>query len=323
MTKTLVNRVFELLYDRGEHFFLVDDLASAAGAGRREVAGALQELQRGGQRIETQPAYGVRLLRPVKLTAALIERDLGTRRVGRSVICFDCVGSTNDVAMDSARQGDADGLVVVAEFQHNGRGRRGRQWISPPGTNILLSTLLLEPAREPRFDAATIAAGLAVAEGIADACGLQAELKWPNDVLLDNEKVAGVLVETRRAEPKSALVVGVGINVNASPDPDQVDRPATDLARHLGHPVERTEVLRAVLRKLDTRLAATDGPELDELHGAWLRRCTMMNQRITVRCDGACYAGRVVDVGPLDGLTLCCDDGCRVRLPAERTTIVR
>ena len=321
--KTLDHRVLELLYDRGERFFPLGELARVARVSPGDLAAALGDLSEQGYHLETQPAYGVRLVRPIKLYAALIERDLGTRRVGRSVICFDAVGSTNDVAMDSARQGDTDGLVVLAEYQHHGRGRQGRRWHSPPGANIALSTLLLESDRAPRYDAVTIAAGLAVAEGIAEACGLRAGLKWPNDVLLDGQKVAGVLVETRRIPPRWAVVIGVGINVNAAPDGEKVDAPATALADHLGHPVERTDIVRAVLRRFDTRLPAMDDRDLDELHDAWLARCAMINERITARCDGVCYAGRVVDVSPLVGLTLCCDDGCQVQLPAERTTIVR
>jgi len=319
----LVNRVLELLYDRGDRFFLVEELARAAGASQADLAQALHDLRERGHRIETQPAYGLRLVRPTTLSPALIERDLGTRRVGRSVICFDRVGSTNDVAMASARQGDTDGLVVVAEYQDHGRGRQGREWISPPGANILLSVLLLTSDRAPRYDAVTIAAGLATAEGIGQACGLRAGLKWPNDVLLDGEKVAGVLLETRRVPPRWAVVIGVGINANACPPPDRVDAPATDLASHLGQPVERTEVIRAVLRRLDRRLEPMDARGLENLHQAWLSRCAMINARIVARCDGVRYAGRVMDVSPMDGLTLCCDDGCQVQLPAERTTLLR
>ena len=323
MTETLANHVLALLYDRGDGFFLVDELARAAGAARGELAAALRDLGRQGYPIETSPAYGVRLTRPIKLNSHLIERDLGTRRVGRGAICFDSVASTNDVAMDSARQGHTDGLVVLAEAQTRGRGRQGRRWISPAGANILLSIVLLDPPPAGPCDTATIAAGLAVAEGIEDATALRTGLKWPNDVLLDDEKVAGVLVETARVGPRSALVVGVGINVNASPPGDEVDRPATHLARHLGQPVERTGVIRAVLRRLDSRLARPPGRgDLDELHEAWIARCAMINERITARCDGVCYVGRVVDVSPMDGLTLCCDDGCTVQLPAGRTTIV-
>ena len=321
--ETIEHHVLALLYDRGDRFFLLDELAREAGLGRTELARALDELRDDGHRIEATPAYGVRLVRPIKLTATLIERDLGTRRVGRSVICFNELASTNDVAMASARQGDTDGLVVVAEAQSHGRGRRGRRWLSPPGANILASVLLLTDRDWSGHEATTLAAGVAIAEGIADACGLRTGLKWPNDVLLDGEKVAGVLVETRPQGQRLAVVIGVGINVNASPGPGEVDLPATDLARHAGGPVERTEVLRAVLRRLDGWLEPLDATRLDLLHAAWSARCAMINQRVQVRCDGANYVGRVLDVSPTDGLTLHCDDGCRVQLPAERSTVVR
>lgn len=315
--------VLALLYDRGERFFLLDELALAAGVAPAELTGALEELREDGYRIDATPAYGVRLIRPIKLTATLIERNLGTRRLGRSVICFDTVASTNTVAMASAPQGDTDGLVVVAEVQRHGRGRRGRPWISPRGANILASVLLLTDRNWSGHEATTIAAGVAVAEGIEDACGLRTGLKWPNDVLLDGEKVAGILVETRPQGEKMAVVIGMGINVNASPGSDKVDQPATNLARHAGGPVERTEVLRAVLRRMDGWVGPLDEAGLGQLHAAWTARCAMINQRVRVRYDGASYVGRVLDVSPTDGLTLQCDDGCRVQLPADRSTVVR
>lgn len=316
------NRLLQLLYDHGERFVAADELARAAGLDRTGLARALRELRNGGQHIEVSPAYGMRLVRPIKLCASLIERDLQVRRVGRNVICFDSVVSTNDVAMASARQGGADGLVVLAETQRHGRGRQGRRWIGEPGGSILMSVLLLGGGAAARHEAVTIAAGLAVAQGIEDACGLRAGLKWPNDVLIDGEKVAGVLIESRPQGGQVAVVIGVGINVNASPAADLVDRPATDLARHVGQAVERTEVVRAVLRRLDGWVGPLDEVKLDELHAAWISRCAMINERVRVRCEDTTYAGRVVDVSPMDGLTLFCDDGCRVQLPADRSTIV-
>jgi len=317
-----VNRVLEILYDHGDRFVSADELARQADLDRTSLAEALRELRSGGQQIEASPAWGMRLVRPVMLCASLIERDLQVRRVGRSVICFDSVASTNDVAMASARQGDTDGLVVLAERQHRGRGRRGRAWISERGGNILMSVLLLEPAAGVRHEAVTIAAGLAVAEGIEDACGLRTGLKWPNDVLIDGEKVAGVLIETSPQGEREAVVIGVGINVHASPPAERVDRPATSLARHVGQGVDRTGVIRAVLRRLDAWAGPLDDARLDELHAAWISRCAMINERVRVRCGEATYVGRVVDVSPMDGLTFFCDDGCRVQLPADRSTIV-
>lgn len=320
---THASKVLELLYERREGFFSTDELARAVGCGCPAVADALGQIRQAGHAMEFSPTDGVRLVRPVRLDTRLIERGLGAGRIGQSVICFDEVDSTNDVAAEAARQGDTDGLVVVAEWQRRGRGRQGRQWLSPPGANVLMSVLLTDPAGELPHEAITIAAGLAVAEGIETACGglVACELKWPNDVLIEHHKVAGVLVELRRRNGLSSVIVGIGINVGASPGPSETDLPATHLAAHGGTDVERVEVIRAVLRRLDAWTAHMAGGELAALHDAWVSRCGMINQRVTVVSDGVRHVGRVLDVSPLDGLILCCDHGERVHVSADRTSL--
>jgi len=315
-------RVLELLYDRREGFFAAGELAAAAGIDRDRLEGELARLRRAGQRIELCPGCGVRLRRPARPDAHLIERRLGTRRLGRHVICFDEVDSTNDVAFDSARQADADGLVVLAEFQRRGRGRLGRRWISAPGQSILLSALRIDAGGKWPHEAVTIAAGLGVAEGIEDACGLVGQLEWPNDVMLEAKKLAGILVEVRTVGGDRAVVIGAGINADGAPG-EPLDRPATSLAEHLGHPVERIEVIRSVLRRLDDWMHRVEAGRLDELHAAWISRCGMLNTRIEVVCDTGRYVGRVLDVSPLEGLILACDDGRNVRLAAESSTVLK
>ena len=314
-------RVLELLYDRGDIFFEMDELSRQAGVSRDELDRTLEHL-RGVQHIEHVPGRGIRLVRPIRLDAHLVERGLGTRRVGRHVICFGEVESTSDVAFDSARHRDGDGLVVLAEFQRGGRGRQGRRWISPRGANVLCSVVLIDKVASGGHDLLTIATGLAVAQGVESATDQACQLKWPNDVLLDGEKVAGVLVELRSSVHRRCVVLGVGINVNAAPPAGQVDRPATSLAEHLGHPVERTEVIREVLRRLDWWVHRLSGADLGLLHDAWVSRCNMLNDRIDVLCAAERYTGRVLDVSPMDGLILQCDDGQRVHLPAESSTVL-
>jgi BirA family biotin operon repressor/biotin-[acetyl-CoA-carboxylase] ligase len=314
-------RVLEVLYDRAERFVPLDELASSAGAGPEEVAAAVAELRRLGQRIEQLPPHGVRLPRPVRLDARLIERRLGTRRVGRSVLCFDEVDSTNDVAMDSARSARSDGLVVLAECQRKGRGRMGRRWHSPAGANILMSVVLLDDAGSLSHEALTVATGLAAAQGVEDSCSLACDLRWPNDVLLNGAKAAGVLVEVRTGEGRRCVVLGVGINANAAPPAEQVETPATCLADHLGHPVERVEVVRSVLRRLDGWVARIAEGRLGELREAWLSFCGMLHERVAAVSEGRRYVGTVLDVSPLEGLTLGLDDETRVHLPAVSTTI--
>jgi len=313
--------ILGLLYDRGEAWVSLGELASRCGATVAAAESALAALERRGHAFERSPAQGVRLVRPVRLDACLIERGLNVRRVGRHVLCFDEVDSTNDVAADAARQADADGLAVLAESQRRGRGRLGRQWVSPGGANVLMSVLLIDQPQRLAHDALTIAAGLAAAEAIADACGVDCRLKWPNDVLVDEAKAAGVLVEMRRVAGRRCMVVGLGVNANAAPPAGSVDRRAVSLAERLGHAVERVELVRALLRRLDERAGQVAGGELETLRQDWLSRCGMLNRRLAVRCAGKRYVGRALDVDPLGGLVLCEDSDRRVHLPAEHSTI--
>ena len=331
MPAKLPNRILELLYDRAGEFALVDELADASGSDSSALDAALVELRRRGHRLERNPARGIRLVRPTVLDAHLIERDLPTRRVARHVICFAEVDSTNDVAFASAAQScEASGLVVTAEYQRAGRGRLGRKWICPSGAGILASVLLDDGRDEPPREPITIAAGLAVAEGIELAVGLPTQLEWPNDITVDRAKVAGVLVETRLA-PAAAedaqpggrrTVVGFGINVGAAPDLEATGREATCLAEATGRPqLERIEILRQVLIRMDHWIEQIRGDGADRLHEAWLGRCGMLNRRLTIRSDGRRVTGRVLDVGPLTGLVLLADSGERLHLSAETSTV--
>jgi BirA family biotin operon repressor/biotin-[acetyl-CoA-carboxylase] ligase len=171
-------------------------------------------------------------------------------------------------------------------------------------------------------EAVTISAGLAVAEGVEAACGVPCSLKWPNDVLVEGRKCSGVLVEVRKRGPRRCLIVGIGINVNASPPPGRVDQPATDLAAQTGSSVERTEVIRHVLRRLDHWVGQIGRGRLEDLRQGWIRRCGILNQRLAVLSAGRQYVGTVLDVNPLEGLVLRCDQGMTVHLPADASSIL-
>jgi BirA family biotin operon repressor/biotin-[acetyl-CoA-carboxylase] ligase len=316
--RTDADKLLAMLYDADGQYVPAEPLGKAV-ADPPAAAGELA--RRSGTRLEVREDGAMRLGRPAPLAGWLIERDLGTDRVGRDVICFEQVSSTNDVAFDAARGRDADGLVVLADSQRSGRGRFGRVWVSPPRANVLMSVVLLDPGERLAGDALTIAGGVAVAEGLDEAFGTLSQLRWPNDVLLADRKVAGVLVEVRRVSGRRTVVVGVGVNVSASPPDDRVDHPATDLCQRLGRPIERVETARAVLRSLDRWVARVAGGRLAELADAWTRRCGMMHQRVHVRSGGQSYVGRVLDVHPTEGLVLQCDDGRRLHVPAAGASL--
>ena len=145
--------------------------------------------------------------------------------------------------------GDAEGTVAVADEQTEGRGRLGRSWQAPAGTALLFSTLLIPDVEPSRLPELSLVAGAAVAEAIADVSGLQPELKFPNDVLVGGRKVAGILAESSEGR----VVLGIGVNVNQ----DERELPAdarsepTSLRLELDRPVDRAELLAAILARLE------------------------------------------------------------------------
>lgn len=181
--------------------------------------------------------------------------------IGAHRLHYPEVTSTNAVAWALLRQGAAEGTVVTADFQTHGRGRRGRPWMAPAGTALLLSAILQPRTEASRIYRLTAAAAVAAARAIRDVTGLAAGVKWPNDIWLEGCKVGGILTETEvHAGFIPWAVVGLGLNVNQGPQdfPPELAGRATSLRLALGKPVDRAELLAALLGEWD-RLYATLG----------------------------------------------------------------
>ncbi|HEY8547662.1 MAG TPA: biotin--[acetyl-CoA-carboxylase] ligase [Acidimicrobiales bacterium] len=230
-------------------------------------------------------------------------------------------GSTNTDAMGLARDGAAEGHVVVADHQQAGRGRLGRAWQAPPGASLLVSVLLRPPSAV--VGAVGMAVGLAMAEAIEERTGVLARLKWPNDLVVADpagegdgrgidRKLAGILAEADwpagstasggwrapRPHERVAVVVGVGVNVNW-PDalPDELADTATALNHLTGAPVDRADLLVAFLRRLDGHygsLVAAGAPSA--LLPAWKARSATLGRRVRVDLGADDVEGVAVDV---------------------------
>lgn len=178
------------------------------------------------------------------------------------------VPSTMDVAAALAADGAAHGVVVAAEEQTAGRGRRGSTWSSPPGAGLYFS-LIARPSHASTLSLLTLAAGVGVREGMAAASGLAADLKWPNDVLVGRRKLAGILAEgIAIGTSHQAIVIGVGVNVQPAAYPPDVAARATSIEGELGRAVDREALFAAILDALWHRLATLEESPGDILQ-AW------------------------------------------------------
>jgi BirA family transcriptional regulator, biotin operon repressor / biotin---[acetyl-CoA-carboxylase] ligase len=201
-------------------------------------------------------------------------RDWLTPLAGE-VIFLDRTGSTNDVALGLAGEGAAEGLVVIAGEQTSGRGRQGRAWHSPAGSGLYVS-IVLRPSLAPRDGARimsllTLAAGVALAEGVEAATALSAEIKWPNDLLIGRRKLAGILAESAAGD-LPYVVLGYGINVRTSEWPPEIEQRATSLEAELGRSIERWVVCAETIAAVSRRYRDLVNGRFDAILDEWRRR---------------------------------------------------
>jgi BirA family biotin operon repressor/biotin-[acetyl-CoA-carboxylase] ligase len=178
---------------------------------------------------------------------------------------FAAVDSTNRWLLDEARNGAPAGLVVVADQQTAGRGRRGRTWIAPPGSSLLVSVLLRPEVAVDRVHLFMMAAALALRDALEEVAGLRAEVKWPNDLVIGDRKLAGLLAETDLSSGGDvrAVVLGVGCNIEWHEVPAELAGIATACNVEAGGPVHREQVLDAFLDHLARRLEDLDAVAAD------------------------------------------------------------
>lgn len=183
---------------------------------------------------------------------------------------YESVPSTMDVAAALAADGAPHGVVVAAQQQTAGRGRRGAPWQSPPGAGLYFSLIARPASHAPNeLSLITLAAGVGVRDGISAATGLAADLKWPNDLLVNRRKLSGILAEGHAlGTAAQAVVIGVGVNLEPAAYPPEVSSRATSLEGELGRAIDRDHVFAAILRALCDRLAAVDAKPGDILQ-AW------------------------------------------------------
>jgi BirA family transcriptional regulator, biotin operon repressor / biotin---[acetyl-CoA-carboxylase] ligase len=230
-------------------------------------------------------------------------------RLGRPLEFHDAIDSTNARALDWAREGAPGGATVVADHQSAGRGRWGRSWLSRPGSGLLFSIVLRHEVEAPGL--LTSALGVGVARGIEDVTGLEATLKWPNDVELGARKVAGILVEAITGQHKVAAVAGIGVNHDwAGEVPEEIADRATsiraEIDRIAGDLVPtRTELLVSVLYEIEQALARGTAI-MDEAR----RRSSVLGRFVRIRlANGASVQGEATALGDDGTLKLVTDSG--------------
>jgi len=229
--------------------------------------------------------------------------------------------STQDVVLAAARAGAAEGYCCLAEEQSAGRGRLGRFWVAPPGAALLCS-ILLRPERETA--AVPLAAGLAVVDALARSCGVQARLKWPNDVLAGGGKLAGILVEVEPLAPGPgpALVLGVGLNLRVDEFPPGVQGASLHRLVAPSQPPSAPRLLAEVLIALKGRLAQAKAGGTSAVVAEWRRCAAGLGRRVRAESAAGPVIGTALDIDDSGALLVATGPGGVVRLLAGDVRLV-
>jgi len=207
--------------------------------------------------------------------------------IGRDIIFLESATSTNDVAIETGtRRENPEGLVVVADSQSHGKGRLGRKWISPPGVNLYFTVLLRPPFPPGEASVLTLTAAVAVVSAIRNYTGVNAGIKWPNDILLNGKKAGGILLEMKAADNRiNLLAVGIGLNVNMSPDelPEDIKSLSTSIKIETGKSVDRGILLGKILAEIENTYKILLNGNKRALINEWIRLNSTLRNKVTVR----------------------------------------
>lgn len=256
--------ILRLLKERQPEHVSGEEICKNLNVTRTAIWKHVQALRESGYQIEARPRAGYTLTGiPDRLYPAEILDGLANRFLGRNIYYRDSVSTTNETAKELARKGAEEGALVVAEEQTGGKGRLGRRWFAPKHKGIWFSLIFYPPVLPPEANQITMLAAVAVASAIQKETGITTGIKWPNDLLVGDKKICGILTElSAEMERINYLVVGIGINVNQDKTdfPEDLWESAASLKTHSGRKIDRVRLLQAVLA------------EFERWYGIWLDR---------------------------------------------------
>ena len=228
-----------------------------------------------------------------------ISKSLTTRWLGRTVRFYSEVDSTNVIAMDLAQQDAPEGTVVLAEQQLRGRGRGDRSWHSPPGVGIYCSIVLRPELSPAKTMLLTLMTAVAIARAVALETNLSPRIKWPNDILINDKKIVGILLESKvGATGVEHAIIGFGINVNHTPAdlPQELLLAASSLFIELGEPVDRSKLITKILAEVEYLYEGLQQGDVAIILEEWRRFSATLGRHVRITQRGELTEGIAVDV---------------------------
>lgn len=339
----MTEQLIEFLRNR-KGFISGEQISRSLGITRAGIWKRVNVLRQRGYLIEAVPSKGYKLLfGPDIPTKEEIKAVFKGDIIGREIVFYRTTSSTNDRAMEMGqlrrsvlarqyqhssqqRMEGLEGTVIVADAQEQGRGRFGRDWVSPPGVNLYFTVLLEPPFAPERASILTLMAAVAVVSAIREHVGLNAVIKWPNDILVGNKKVGGILTEMKSDQDRINFVaVGIGLNVNmpSSMLPGNVRPHATSLKEEKGEYINRVKLLGVILAKLEHWYKNILKGKKKALLNEWMRLDSTSGKKVRVKSRNRIISGKAEGISDDGELIVRLFTGVVEKVHAGEVTILK
>ena len=299
-------------------------LCSMLGVSRTAIWKVMGQLKEEGYEIEAVQNKGYKLIyAPDILSESEIKSGMHTEWAGQTVVYKEETGSTNNDCKRLLVEGMVHGTLVVADRQTSGKGRRGRNWISPPGSSIYM-TLGLKPNFLPdKASMLTLVMALAVCRAIEEETKLETQIKWPNDIVVNKKKVCGILTEMDvESDYINSVVIGVGINVNQEQFEDEIVGTATSLKLEKGETVNRAKIIQNVMNSFECYYEKfVNVGNLSPIMGEYNAKLANCNAQVRVLDPQGEYEGTAQGINELGELLVTRTDGTVVNVYAGEVSV--
>jgi BirA family transcriptional regulator, biotin operon repressor / biotin---[acetyl-CoA-carboxylase] ligase len=304
------HKILEFLKNK-KGYVPADELSRHLNISRQVLSEHINDLRDAGYEIVAVPHLGFRLESlSDRLFPFEVEHGLNTKFIGRKIYYLQRCSSTMDIAMQLASDNPSEGTIILAESQTKGRGRLGRHWVSPRYKGIYFS-LMLKPKIPPSQAAVlTLLAAVSICEAVKAATGITCSIKWPNDILVNNKKLGGILTELEaELDRVNFVIIGIGINVNN--EPGELLRGAVSLKSlsNSQKKVDRLELLREILRKIESNYFLFQEKKAAAILEKWKSYSLTLGQRVKISSSRAQVQGRAVAIDIDGGLLVEKDSG--------------
>jgi len=319
----LDDKIINFFKKCGPEYVSGEDLSASLGISRTAIWKHIEKLREEGYDIIASPHLGYKLVSvPDRLTEIELKWQLDTDIIGKKIHSYKEIDSTNELATRLALSGEKEGSVVIAEYQTKGRGRLGRKWLSPRSKGAYFS-IILRPDILPRdVPVITLLSSLGIAKAIREALDLPAFIKWPNDVLINKQKVCGILTELNGEMDKANFVIiGIGININTKKE--LLPEGASSLSVEKGKEISRLDFTKTVFESLDKYYKVFNEGKILDIIKEYKRLSAVLDTDVEVNSHNKILSGRAVDVDKEGALILRMDSGFHERVLAGDVSILR